>query len=85
VLNHKTGQVERAASYLLDDFKEELLNEKAILFESYSSINDYYPEYKKFEDTDENTNSLLRQLNLRPSEVYRSPTPTNTNVQSGSF
>ena len=62
VLNHKTGQVERAASYLLDDFKEELLNEKAILFESYSSINDYYPEYKKFEDTDENTNSLLRQL-----------------------
>ena len=62
VLNHKTGQIERAVSYLLDDFKEELLHEKGSLFESYSSINDYYKEYKKFEDTPENTNSLLRQL-----------------------
>jgi hypothetical protein len=62
VQDNKTGQVHQAYAYLLEDFKEELLNENTVLFESYSSKNELFPEYEKFEDTPDNTYNLLKQL-----------------------
>ena len=54
VIDKKTNQIHQVFAYLVNDFKQELLNEKTILFENYSSINDFYPVYQKREDTPEN-------------------------------
>ena len=62
VRDNKNGQIHQAYAYLLEDFKDELLNENAILFESYSSRNEIFPEYEKFEDTPDNTLNLLKQV-----------------------
>ncbi len=41
------GNIHEVHSYILCNFKESLLNEDKVLFENYSSINNYYPPYVK--------------------------------------
>lgn len=55
VIDKKTNQVHQACSYLLDNYKENLLNENTVLFENYSSINKYHSVYQKRSDTPENS------------------------------
>ena len=62
IRENKNGQVHQAYAYLLEGFKEELLSENTILFESYSSKNEIFPEYEKYEDTPDSTFNLLKQL-----------------------
>ena len=45
----KTGQIHIASSYLLNNFHHNLLTIDTILFETYSSINKYFAEYRKSE------------------------------------
>ena len=59
---NKTGQIHQAYAYVLEDFRDDLLNDDTIFLENYSSKNMYFPEYEKFDDDPENTYSLLKQL-----------------------
>ena len=61
VQENTTGEVHSVLVYLLDDFKSELL-ESVHLFESYTSINEFYGEYKKEEDSMNETQKLLKQV-----------------------
>lgn len=54
VIDEKTNQMHQVFSYLLDNFRKDLLNENTVLFESYSTVNKYYPTYQKRKDTPEN-------------------------------
>jgi hypothetical protein len=42
-----SGNIHEVFSYILCNFKENLLNEERVLFENYSSINEYYAPYVK--------------------------------------
>ncbi|CAF1039696.1 unnamed protein product [Brachionus calyciflorus] len=55
VIDKKSNQIHQVCSYLLDNFKEDLLNENTILFDNYSSKNKYHSEYEKCADTPENS------------------------------
>ncbi len=61
-----TGRVHSVSAYLLDDFKPELLvledGSSRHLFENYASINEMYGEYKKEEDSLDETQKLLKQI-----------------------
>lgn len=59
VLDKKTNQVQRVCAYLLNNFKQDLLDENTILFENYSSINAYHKKYEKHKDTPENSNIVF--------------------------
>ena len=50
------------SAYFLDNFSSTLLTDSSILFDNYSSINEYFDEYKKSHDTPENLNILLKQV-----------------------
>lgn len=54
VVDKKTGQVHQVYCYMVNNFNPDLLNENTILFENYSSKNEFYSEYKKSDDTPEN-------------------------------
>lgn len=45
VTNASSGLVQKARTYILDNYKLSLLNENTILFENYSSVNDYFGPY----------------------------------------
>lgn len=62
VVDKKTNQTHQVLTYLLDNFRPDLLNEKTILFESYSSVNDFYPEYKKQEDSPDNLATVFNAV-----------------------
>ena len=59
VKDQKTGTVHQVTTYMMDNFKEELINENTIFFENYSSKNQYYPEYQKRLDRPENVDIAL--------------------------
>jgi hypothetical protein len=59
VVDQKTGQTYKAFTYMLHDFNEDLLNEKNVLLDNYSSVNPYYPEYKKPNDTPDRLDQVL--------------------------
>jgi len=61
VRENTTGKVHSVPAYLLDNFKPELL-ESRHFFESYSSVNEFYGEYKKDEDSLDETLKLLKQV-----------------------
>jgi len=62
VFDTKSGNTHEAYVYVLNEFKPEILNEKTILFENYSSVNPYYGEYRKADDRPENHENLIDQL-----------------------
>ena len=49
VKDNTTGTIHQVYAYLLDQFKESLL-EGSVLLENYSSINPYYGSYKIEDD-----------------------------------
>ena len=61
VLDEKTMEKHVCLTYFLDDFNEDLLRSK-VFFENYSSINSFYGEYKKSQDTPENVCNLLKEI-----------------------
>lgn len=56
VKDKNIGEIHQCISYLIDNFKPEILNNKTILFEKYSSKNEFFPEYKKSDDIPSNSN-----------------------------
>jgi hypothetical protein len=66
VVDRKTGQTHQAYTYILDNFNEDLLSDKYFKFESYSSVNPYYPEYKKQDDTPDHVDSILAVVKTHP-------------------
>ena len=54
-----TGEVHQCLVYLLDNFKPEILDEQTVLFENYTSKNEYFPEYKKRSDVTADSNRKL--------------------------
>lgn len=54
VKNKTSGELHQCVTYLLDNFRPEILNEKTILFESYTSKNEFLPEYQKKDDVPDN-------------------------------
>lgn len=62
VRDQNTNEVHTVGAYLLDNFKAELLSEAKHLFETYSSVNEFYGEYKKSEDSMDETDKLLKQV-----------------------
>mgnify|MGYP002785422937 CR=1 FL=1 len=58
IRDNKTGVLHNCYAYVIENFRPELIGENAVFFENYSSINQFYPEYKKCEDTPENSNHL---------------------------
>jgi hypothetical protein len=62
VIDTKLGNTHEVHVYVLNDFKSEILNEKTVLFENYSSVNPYYGEYNKEGDRPENFRCLIDQL-----------------------
>ncbi len=61
VKDNKTGTIQQVYAYLLDQFKESLL-EGAVLLDNYSSINPHYGSYKIDEDKPENNEFVLKQI-----------------------
>ena len=57
-----TETIHDVYAYLLDDFKECLIDENAHFFENYSSKNDLFDEYKIDDDSPENYVDLVKQL-----------------------
>ncbi|RNA39992.1 hypothetical protein BpHYR1_032920 [Brachionus plicatilis] len=55
VVDKKNNQVQRVCAYLLNNFKQDLLDENAVLFENYSSVNPFHKTYEKHKDTPENS------------------------------
>lgn len=57
---NSTGEVHSCVTYMLENFREEILNPSSsiILFENYSSVNQYYPEYLKKQDCPDNQDGL---------------------------
>jgi hypothetical protein len=45
VIENITNTFKIARAYLLDNFKQTLLEPNTILFDDYHSLNEYYPEY----------------------------------------
>jgi hypothetical protein len=64
VREQEKGKVLRVPTYMLDNFNPDLLNENTIYFKSYSSVNQFYEEYVKEEDSMEPycTDKLKRQI-----------------------
>ncbi len=61
VMDSNTGTIQQVYAYLLDQFKESLL-EGAIMLENYSSINPHYGSYKIEDDKPENNDFVLKQI-----------------------
>lgn len=51
VKEKSSGKTHECIAYMLENFKPSLLSEDRILFDNYSAKNDFYPEYKKKQDT----------------------------------
>lgn len=62
VKEKSTGVIHQVPAYMLDNFKPELLSDSVHVFESYSSKNEFYGEYKKEEDSMDATDKLLLQV-----------------------
>lgn len=54
-----SGTVHQVYTYVLDNFNEDLLNDKAVLFDNYTSVNQIHPEYEKRLDTPDNLTKVL--------------------------
>lgn len=62
VMEKSTGISHQVPAYMLDGFKSELIEGSVHYFESYSSRNEFYEEYKKEEDSMDATDKLLMQI-----------------------
>lgn len=61
VIEEESNATHVCLTYFLEDFNENLLQSQ-VFFDNYSSINSFYGEYKKSEDTPENVCNLLRAI-----------------------
>ena len=62
VKNVNTEEVHDAYVYLLDDFKESLVDENTYFLDNYTSKNEFYGEYNKEDDSSDNFFNFVKQL-----------------------
>ncbi len=66
VKDHKTGALHNCLCYVINNFRQDLLNENTIFLDNYSSKNSHFPEYRKIDDTPENFKNLVEEIKEKP-------------------
>lgn len=63
VRDKTTGELHTCVSYILENFRDDLLNGSRVLLENYSSKNEFYPEYQKKLDTTLDREAVAKRKN----------------------
>jgi gamma-glutamylcyclotransferase (GGCT)/AIG2-like uncharacterized protein YtfP len=62
VTNNSDGTIQVARAYMLDNFKASMLTPETILFDDYSSINNFFGPYSRTDFSKYNFEDYLKQI-----------------------